>query len=99
MIMLFVMVVMVVCMIPFAGFMARDKKTPSGDSVAIAPLKTAGGQLDRERVECLLKDLFGYAKIAQCRHGHVTADSGKSIDVKGFHESKMGEEQRRAIIP
>jgi len=87
MVSMMVAVIMVVMSgrLPLASVVSLDPETPSGDSPPISPFETAFGEGDRKCREGPLKDLLGDPKVTQRRDGHVAADSGKGVDVKGFH--------------
>jgi hypothetical protein len=87
MVSMMVAVIMVVMSgrLPLASVVSLDPETPSGDSPPISPFETAFGEGDRKCREGPLKDILGDTKVMQCRDGHVAADSGKWVDVKGFH--------------
>jgi uncharacterized membrane protein (UPF0136 family) len=67
-------------------FMATHQKAPSGDAGPVCAFEAAGGKIDSERPQCLLKNFLRNPEIPQCGNGHVAADSSKGIDMKEFHD-------------
>ena len=68
--MIVVVVVMMVVMMMVTGLrslvsiMPFDQKAPPGDSTAVGPLESAGGERDRQRGEGVLKDFLGHTEVA-----------------------------------
>lgn len=64
------MIVVVVVMMMVTGLrslvsiMPFDQKAPPGDSTAVGPLESAGGERDRQRGEGVLKDFLGHTEVA-----------------------------------
>ena len=71
-------------------------ESPPRDASADSPFKATLRKVDGKRRECLLENSFFDAEVPECGHGHIAADSRKSINVKDFHG---WETERKKVFP